>query len=110
VTTTQRTVTADASASTDADGDALTYSWTWGDGTTSAGRVMSHTYAKPGEYTIELTVADGKASSETSKTVKVNNGPKVHSQGVGADAPGAGLVAALAALLAGFVVASRRRA
>lgn len=51
------------SKSTDADGDPLTYLWDFGDNTTSKSAQGTHTYAAPGEYTVTLTVSDGKSQS-----------------------------------------------
>lgn len=51
------TVTFDASSSTDVDGGPVaSYVWDFGDGTTGTGRVVTHTYETPGEYTADLTV------------------------------------------------------
>lgn len=56
--------------SSDVDGDALTYSWDFGDGTQgSHEKNPVHVYAASGEYDVNLTVNDGKASA--SKKLKV---------------------------------------
>ncbi|HVM46002.1 MAG TPA: PKD domain-containing protein, partial [Candidatus Thermoplasmatota archaeon] len=65
------TVALDASASSDEDGDALAYSWSMGDGTTLAGVAPRHTYAADGEYTVTLTVSDGKLTGAASRAVTV---------------------------------------
>ena len=63
----------DASAST-ASGTP-TYMWDFGDGETGEGMRASHTYQKPGNYRVRLTVDDGKktecsvASSTTTATI-----------------------------------------
>lgn len=65
----------DASGSTDADGDSLTYLWDFGDGTTSELEKGTHDYSQEGEYTIKLTVSDGKVNSETVfKKITVTSG------------------------------------
>ena len=58
-------------ASTDEDNDNLTYMWDFGDGATSTDASPTHTYKKAGTYKIVLTVSDGKASRDTSRTVEV---------------------------------------
>jgi PKD repeat protein len=66
----------DGRESYDPDGDQLTYIWDLGDGTTAAGPVVQHAYAKPGVYTVQLTVSDGSgllcgaASDEVVVTVE----------------------------------------
>jgi hypothetical protein len=50
----------------------LYYNWSWGDGNTSTGVESTHTYAKAGTYTIELTVTDDSGLSAVAmKTVVV---------------------------------------
>ncbi len=69
----------DASASSDADGDAITYSWDFGDGTQGSGPKVSHTYTKPGNYKVILTVNDGSGTDCSSgvavDTIQVNAKP-----------------------------------
>jgi chitodextrinase len=50
------------------------YSWNWGDGSTSKGKKVSHTFAKKGTYTVKLTVTDntGLKGKQTMK-VKVTS-------------------------------------
>ena len=59
----------DASSSIDIDGYIVSYVWSFGDGTTSLGKIVSHTYKKPGVYTINLVVTDnvGLTSSKEFK-------------------------------------------
>jgi PKD repeat protein len=64
----------DASASSDADGQPLSYAWDLGDGVTRTGEKVLHAYAKPGEYTARLTVADGTElpCGQSSAEIKVD--------------------------------------
>ena len=52
------TVTVDASSSYDPDGEIVAYLWDLGDGTTSTDVKVKHKYAKPGTYTVTLTITD----------------------------------------------------
>lgn len=62
----------DASSSSDPDQDPLSYAWDFGDGRTGQGKVVQHTYAKPGEYVVMLTVRDPSgAQSRATKLLKV---------------------------------------
>ncbi|MEE8303120.1 MAG: OmpA family protein [Candidatus Tectomicrobia bacterium] len=61
----------DASRSTDADGDPLTYNWDFGDGTTARTTTTSastHQFAKVGNYTVRVTVDDGRGGTDTANT------------------------------------------
>ncbi len=56
--------------STDANGTIVSYKWNFGDGQTATGANVTHTYAKGGTYTVELTVVDnGGASSTATESV-----------------------------------------
>ncbi|MCE1187800.1 MAG: PKD domain-containing protein, partial [Ignavibacteria bacterium] len=63
----------DGSRSHDADGDQLQYLWDFGDGTKASGEKVYHLYSKPGDYSVVLTVSDGRGTkcSSASNTVKV---------------------------------------
>ncbi len=79
----------DASASTDSDDDIIDYLWDFGDGTQTHGKVVSHVYALPGKYTVNLTVTDGSATQTSSQPTTVEvivNHPPI------ADAGGARVV------------------
>lgn len=59
-------------ASSDSDGSPTAWAWRFGDGSTSAEREPTHTYAEPGTYTVRLTVTDDDGSTdELSDEVRV---------------------------------------
>lgn len=60
------TVSFDGSQSRDAEGPIVSWAWTFGDGATGSGPRVSHTYARPGTYTVTLTVRDTDGASVTS--------------------------------------------
>ena len=66
------TISFSALSSYDSDGIISTYEWDYGDGTSSRGDEVSHTYATEGTYTATLQVTDngGKIAS-TQKTITV---------------------------------------
>jgi OOP family OmpA-OmpF porin len=53
--------------SSDPDNDRLTYRWDMGDGTTASFTFpnATHRYARPGNYTVRLTVDDGRGGTDT---------------------------------------------
>jgi PKD repeat protein len=51
-----------------------TYLWNFGDGTTSTSDIPTHKYAKPGTYTISLTIIDPDGDSDTIQKVIVVGG------------------------------------
>jgi PKD repeat protein len=69
-------VTFDASGSTDDDGSIVSWVWDFGDGDQDSGeKDITHKYAKPGMYTINLTVRDDDdAVAVASKTINVDYG------------------------------------
>ncbi|UPM44131.1 glycosyl hydrolase family 18 protein [Halocatena salina] len=69
-------MTFDASGSTDADGTISSYEWELGDGTTTTGQSITHTYGSAGEYTVTLTVTDdaGATGSDTTTVVVRTDG------------------------------------
>ncbi|MBI4598061.1 MAG: PKD domain-containing protein [Candidatus Omnitrophica bacterium] len=70
----------DGSRSSDPDGNRLTYTWDFGDGTTTEGVRVPHTFAKAGDYRVTLTVDDGTSTTccedKTEQIVHVNTPPK----------------------------------
>lgn len=72
--------TLDASGSTDSDGTIASYAWNFTDGGTAvtAAPTVSHKFAKPGSYTVQLTVTDNEGCSTnltfTGQTASCNGG------------------------------------
>jgi DNA/RNA endonuclease G (NUC1) len=64
-------ITISAAASSDPDGDHLTYAWNLGDGSTSTGVALSHTYVQDGSYTITLVATDSRGLTSTTTTTAV---------------------------------------
>lgn len=60
-------VTFDASFSYQANGNIVNYKWDFGDGSKGEGLVVKHSYAKPGEYFITLTVTDAAGNKKRKK-------------------------------------------
>jgi PKD repeat protein len=60
----------DASRSLDLDGDGLTYEWKFGDGETGEGARPKHQYKKPGAYTVQLIVDDGRGTNISRHTIQ----------------------------------------
>lgn len=75
-----RTLIFDASKSSDPDNDRLSFEWDFGDGSPKSKAVrVRHTFPRPGEYTVSLTVTDntpGKcATSTATQQITVNIPP-----------------------------------
>ncbi len=69
----------DATASFDPGGSsALSYAWSFGDGATASGQSVSHTYARPGGYTLSLTVSGAGGTRVVRKSVAVTAGAMVY--------------------------------
>lgn len=55
-----------SAAATDAGTtDVITYTWDWGDGTTSTGAAVTHSYQNDGTYLVQVTAADADGGSTT---------------------------------------------
>ena len=58
-----------ASESDDVDSMISAYAWDFGDGNTDTGDVVSHIFADPGDFGIQLTVTDAAGNSASSTTI-----------------------------------------
>ena len=67
----------DGSSSTDPNSDTLTHSWDFGTGDSVVGTTAAYTFTEVGEYTVTLTVSDGKKSSVATLQVTVTDGTPV---------------------------------
>jgi PKD repeat protein len=61
-TTKDLAVHVDGTRSSDLDGRVVEWTWAFGDGATATGSTAQHTYAKPGTYTVALTVTDDRGA------------------------------------------------
>ncbi len=62
----------DASSSTAPAGQIVEYKWDFGDGATATGKIVTHTYEKPGKYLVKLTVVANNGLKGTAiKTLEV---------------------------------------
>ena len=72
-------ITFNASSSYDPDGKIVKYEWDFGDGSKAEGKVTTHSYNRPGDYTVTLTVTDdGGAENSTSRIVTVSKEHETH--------------------------------
>ncbi|MFH1943478.1 MAG: PKD domain-containing protein [bacterium] len=75
-------VTFDGGRSYDSDGNIVDYLWDFGDGTAGRGRIVEHTYDKPGKYGVTLTIQDNtdveNNSASDQLTVTVNDRPSAN--------------------------------
>lgn len=58
-------VSFNGSVSSDSDGTITSYAWDFGDGDSSIGSVVSHSYSAAGTYTASLTVTDNNGATDT---------------------------------------------
>lgn len=69
-------ITFDASSSHDSDGAIVSYEWNFGDTNSASGQVVTHAYAKRGEYSVTLTVTDNDGlEGFLSKTIIIGTVP-----------------------------------
>jgi len=69
-----KVVVFNASESNDADSMISDYAWDFGDGNTDTGDVVSHIFADPGDFSVQLTVTDAAGNSDSSITsITVND-------------------------------------
>ena len=68
-------------ASSDLDGSIVAWSWDFGDGASSGERSPLHAYARAGDYTVTLVVADneGSLSEAFSQRITILNAPPIAS-------------------------------
>lgn len=67
-----QTITFNASDSYDPDGEVVRYYWDFGDEMSALDKIITHSYASAGNYTVTLTVYDDKgAENSTTKKVEV---------------------------------------
>ena len=64
-----KVVVFNASESNDADSMISDYAWDFGDGNTDTGDVVSHIFADPGDFGVQLTVTDAAGNSNSSTTI-----------------------------------------
>ena len=64
-----KVVVFNASESNDADSMISDYAWDFGDGNTDTGDVVSHIFADPGDFGVQLTVTDAAGNLASSTTI-----------------------------------------
>jgi PKD repeat protein/KaiC/GvpD/RAD55 family RecA-like ATPase len=70
----------DASSSYDPDGTVIGFYWDFGDGKNATGKVVSHSYAYNGTYTVALTATDDDGLTDVHlDTITVHNRPPIAS-------------------------------
>jgi PKD repeat protein len=75
-----QTVTFDASTSIPGSGIIIRHKWSFGDGTYAIGKIVTHSYATPGVYTVTLNVTNSKGLWDIEQKqitiVEIGPGPK----------------------------------
>jgi DNA/RNA endonuclease G (NUC1)/polyhydroxyalkanoate synthesis regulator phasin len=61
-------VSMSAAGSLDPNGNIVSYAWNFGDGTTTTGQDVTHTYSQDGAYTVTLVVTDNDGLTDTITT------------------------------------------
>ena len=61
--TVNQTIIFDASGSIDPNSVIISYVWDFGDGTIKEGKIINHSYTKPGIYEVNLTVTDSNENT-----------------------------------------------
>ncbi len=90
---------------TDPGDDEVTITWNWGDGTTDEGGTVTHTYDKPGTYTVTVCATDDDGGEDCQQaTIPTELLQQAEDEGW---LPGFGLLSALAML--GLLAIFRRR-
>ena len=74
---TGQSITFDGTASSDPDGSIVSYSWNFGDGNSTTGSVVQHSYASAGSYTVQLTVTDNEGANGATFYFPVITNPPV---------------------------------
>jgi PKD repeat protein len=77
ITQTLTPVALSGAGSVDPDGRIVAWSWSLGDGDTASGESVSHTYDRPGTYTVTLKVTDdtGLTATDTAVVTASNRAP-----------------------------------
>lgn len=70
-------ITFDGSNSMDPDGTIVKYEWDFGDGETTSGEAVEHSFSKRGKYRVTLTVTDNRGDTDV-KTQRVHVRGKRH--------------------------------
>ncbi len=73
-------LTFDATTSSDPDNNIQVYRWSFGDGGSATGSVVTHTYSKPGTFTVSLAVEDSEGASSSATQTVVITAPSASNQ------------------------------
>lgn len=61
---------------------ATTHSWTFGDGGTATGSQVTHTWAQPGNFRVDLTVGNGQSTATAFKSFVVTGAPTASNKSI----------------------------